>query len=150
MTKNRRMTMFGIGSRIVLWIRGTRPGSPARVALPGVVVSAPFQSSFTSRSGAVVPQQRATIVTLRESADGRLYAKTSDESLVFLTARGGELVKGLDVDPETGEILSTGAIRTKAAADLQQFLATQAVTMTAVAEQTQAYQGEPLAPAPVA
>lgn len=142
--------MFGPGSRVVLFINSTRPGTAGqRVALPGVVVSPPFQSSFQGRNGAQIPQQRASIVTLRTSVDGKEYAKLSDESLVFLAPRGGELVKGLDVDGETGEILSVPAIRQLAVNSLQQYLVGQAAAMPAVAEQAATYAGEPLAPAPL-
>jgi hypothetical protein len=138
-----------IGSRVTLTIRSTRPETLGqRIALPGVVVSNPFPSSYTSRSGATVPQQRAQIVTLRTSADGRLYARLSEESLAFLAPRG-QLVKGLDVTDD-GELLSVPAIRALATASLQAYLAQQAQAMPAIAEQALALAGETLEPAPLA
>lgn len=135
--------MFRTGQRVQMSIRSNRGEGNTRVSLAGIVIDEPHGGI---RPGTRIFQTRVPIVTLRERVDGSHYLKTSEEADAFLALRGAPMVHGLDVDPETGEVLSVAALRTRAYIDLQAYLTSQPAPVTQVAEAAAALKPLPDAP----
>lgn len=143
--KAEEAVMFRVGQRVQMSIRSNRGEANTRVTLAGVVVDEPHAGV---RPNSRIYQTRVPIVTLRERVDGSHYLKASEEADAFLALRGAPMVHGLDVDPETGEVLSVAALRTRAYIDLQAYLSNQPAPVHQVAEAAAAI--EPLPDAPLA
>lgn len=114
---------FNIGNPVQFTIRSNREDTAGqRVALPGIVVGPPVQG--TRPNNPAIRETRYPVVSLRESQDGRMYLKASDEAEAFLFART-QLFVGLDED-EKGARIDPIALRQAAAQHLQNYLATRA------------------------
>lgn len=135
--------MFRTGQRVQMSIRSNRGEGNTRVTLPGIVIDEPHGGV---RPGTRIYQTRVPIVTQRERVDGSKYLKTSEEADAFLALRGAPMVDGLDVDPETGEVLSVAALRTRAYIDLQTYLTSQPMPVRQVAEAAAVVEALPDAP----
>jgi hypothetical protein len=122
--------MLRTGSAVYITLPNAREDyDPPTVRLPGVVVSEPYEGTFTRPSGAVVRTQRVSVVTLRTSVDGRQYLAHSEEGVRFLSLRRTSdpalLIGGLDRDAN-GRAVPPQVLQAWAADDLAEWQALRA------------------------